>query len=140
VGVVPSKQPWVWPSSRESGDTFLSEGAFTRIKERNAQRIQESIRKGKVKAIFNSIPTEFKESSVILDVNGKQEEIPNDYVWIFAGGEPPMAFLKKIGVGFARRTSRPLQAKKPKRLKNPFWRCTSSSLFVPTKRSGRTAG
>jgi len=63
--------------------------AFTRIKERNAQRIQESIRKGKVKAIFNSIPTEFKESSVILDVNGKQEEIPNDYVWIFAGGEPP---------------------------------------------------
>jgi thioredoxin reductase (NADPH) len=75
-------------------------GAFSRIKERNAQRIQESIRKGKVKVVFNSIPTEFKEKSVILDVNGKQEEIPNDYVWIFAGGEPPTAFLKKIGVGF----------------------------------------
>jgi thioredoxin reductase (NADPH) len=74
--------------------------AFSRIKERNAQRIQESVRKGKVKVIFNSIPTEFKEKSVILDINGKQEEIPNDYVWIFAGGEPPMAFLKKIGVGF----------------------------------------
>ena len=74
--------------------------AFSRIKERNAQRIQESIRKGKVKVVFNSIPTEFKEKSVILDVNGKSEEIPNDYVWIFAGGEPPTAFLKKIGVGF----------------------------------------
>lgn len=74
--------------------------AFSRIKERNAQRIQESMRKGKVKVIFNSIPTEFKEKSVILDVNGKPEEIPNDYVWIFAGGEPPTAFLKKIGVGF----------------------------------------
>ncbi|HKV63096.1 MAG TPA: NAD(P)-binding domain-containing protein [Candidatus Acidoferrum sp.] len=74
--------------------------AFTRIKERNAQRIQESMRKGKVRVVFNSNPVEFKERSVILDVNGKQEEIPNDYVWIFAGGEPPTAFLKKIGVGF----------------------------------------
>jgi thioredoxin reductase (NADPH) len=74
--------------------------AFSRIKERNAQRIQESMRKGKVKVVFISIPTEFKEKSVILDVNGKQEEIPNDYVWIFAGGDPPTAFLKKIGIGF----------------------------------------
>ena len=74
--------------------------AFSRIKERNSQRIQESIRKGKVKVIFNSIPVEFKKDSVVLEVNGKQQEIPNDYVWIFAGGEPPTAFLKKIGVGF----------------------------------------
>jgi thioredoxin reductase (NADPH) len=74
--------------------------AFSRIKERNSQRVQESIRKGKVKVVFNSIPTEFKEKSVTLEVNGKLEEISNDYVWIFAGGEPPTAFLKKIGVGF----------------------------------------
>lgn len=74
--------------------------AFSRIKERNAQRIQESIRKGKVKVIFNSNPVEFTNDSVILDVNGKMQRIPNDFVWIFAGGEPPTAFLKKIGVGF----------------------------------------
>jgi putative YpdA family bacillithiol system oxidoreductase len=73
--------------------------AFTRIKERNAQRIEESIRKGKVKVAFNSAPVEFKEKSVILEVNGTPQEIPNDFVWIFAGGEPPTAFLKKIGVG-----------------------------------------
>jgi thioredoxin reductase (NADPH) len=74
--------------------------AFSRIKEGNAQRIQESMRKGKVKVIFNSAPVEFKANSVIMEVNGKQEEIPNDFVWIFAGGEPPTAFLKKVGVGF----------------------------------------
>jgi thioredoxin reductase (NADPH) len=74
--------------------------AFTRIKERNAQRIQESVRKGKVKVIFNSAPVEFKEKSVVLEVEGKTQEIPNDFVWIFAGGEPPTAFLKKIGIGF----------------------------------------
>ena len=74
--------------------------AFTRIKERNAQRIQESVRKGKVKVVFNSNPVEFKKDSVVLEVSGKAQEIPNDYVWIFAGGEPPTAFLKKIGIGF----------------------------------------
>jgi thioredoxin reductase (NADPH) len=73
--------------------------AFSRIKERNAQRIEESIRKGKVKVIFNSAPVEFKLNSVVLEVGGQTQELPNDYVWIFAGGEPPTAFLKKIGVG-----------------------------------------
>src|ERR1700674_5183011 len=72
--------------------------AFTRIKERNAQRIEECMRKGKVKVVFNSAPVEVKPNSVILEVNGKAQEIPNDYVWVFAGGEPPTAFLKKIGV------------------------------------------
>jgi thioredoxin reductase len=74
--------------------------AFSRIKERNAQRIQESIRKGKVKVLFNSNPVEFKQDSVVLEVKGNTQPIPNDYVWIFAGGEPPTAFLKKIGIGF----------------------------------------
>ena len=77
--------------------------AFSRIKERNAQRIQESIRRGKVKVIFNSTPAEFKQNSVLLEVCGKTQELPNDYVWIFAGGEPPTAFLKKIGVGLGNR-------------------------------------
>ena len=49
------------------------------------------------------MPVEFKQASVILDVNGELREMPNDYVWIFAGGEPPNAFLKKIGVGFGMR-------------------------------------
>ena len=40
---------------------------------------------------------------MVLDVNGKQQTLPNDFVWIFAGGEPPTEFLKKIGVGFGER-------------------------------------
>jgi thioredoxin reductase (NADPH) len=74
--------------------------AFTRIKERNSQRIQECIRKGKLKVIFNSNPVEFKKDSVVLDVAGVTQTLPNDFVWIFAGGEPPTAFLKKIGIRF----------------------------------------
>lgn len=76
---------------------------FGRIKERNAQRVEECIRKGKLKVLFNSNPVEFKTDSAILDVGGKLQEIPNDFVWIFAGGTPPNAFLQKIGVGLGAR-------------------------------------
>jgi thioredoxin reductase len=74
--------------------------SFTRIKERNSQRIADCIRNGKVNVVFNSVPVEFKPNAVVLDVQGQTQEIPNEFVWVFAGGEPPNAFLKKIGVGF----------------------------------------
>ena len=77
--------------------SYRKEG-FSRIKERNMQRIQECMRKGKVKVVFNSAPAEFRNQSVLLEVNGQVQEIPNDYVWIFAGGTPPSDFLTKIGV------------------------------------------
>jgi thioredoxin reductase (NADPH) len=76
---------------------------FTRIKERNAQRVADCIRKGKIEAVFNSVPVEFRPDSVVLDVSGEKREVPNDFAWIFAGGEPPSAFLKKIGVQFGAR-------------------------------------
>lgn len=79
------------------------QGQFSRIKERNSQRIADCMKSGKVEVLFNSNPVEFKEESVILEVQGQQREIPNDYIWIFAGGIPPNDFLKKIGVGFGAR-------------------------------------
>jgi thioredoxin reductase (NADPH) len=75
--------------------------AFTRIKDRNQQRIQDFIRKGRLTVLFNSSPVEFRSDSAVIDVNGSKRNIPNDYVWIFAGGDPPTAFLKKVGIGFA---------------------------------------
>jgi thioredoxin reductase/Pyruvate/2-oxoacid:ferredoxin oxidoreductase delta subunit len=76
---------------------------FSRIKERNARRVEDCMKSGKVRVLFNSNPVEFKPDSVILDVAGKPQEFPNDFVWIFAGGTPPNAFLKKVGVGFGER-------------------------------------
>ena len=76
---------------------------FSCIKERNAQRIEDFMRSGKLKVLFNSNPVEVKPEWVIIDVNGNRQEIPNDFIWIFAGGTPPNGFLKKIGVGFGAR-------------------------------------
>ncbi len=82
--------------------SYRKEG-FSRIKERNAKRIEDCMRSGKVKVLFNSSPVEFKPDAVILDVEGTVQEIANDFVWIFAGGTPPNDFLKKIGVEFGMR-------------------------------------
>jgi len=84
--------------------TLAYRGAqFSRIKERNATRLADCMKSGKVQVLFNSNPIEFKEQSVLIDVAGEQKELPNDYVWIFAGGTPPNDFLKKVGVGFGAR-------------------------------------
>ncbi len=76
---------------------------FSRIKERNAKRIEDCMRNGKVEVLFETNPKEFKEGAVILDVKGEPREIPNDFVWIFAGGIPPYDFLKKIGIQFGQK-------------------------------------
>jgi thioredoxin reductase len=76
---------------------------FSRIKERNAQRIQEAARSGKIKVLFLSNPVEVRDRSVLVEVEGKVAELPNDWMWVFAGGEPPNAFLKKVGVAMGSR-------------------------------------
>jgi thioredoxin reductase len=74
--------------------------AFARIKERNVKRLDETLKSGQLQVIFNSIPIEFKDGSVVLEVDGVAREIPNDHAWIFAGGIAPNEFLKSIGIGF----------------------------------------
>jgi thioredoxin reductase (NADPH) len=75
-------------------------GEFSRLKDRNTKRIEENIRSRKLEVLFNSMPTEFRPGSVSIDCGGEIRELPNDYVWIFAGGTPPTEFLKSVGIAF----------------------------------------
>ena len=75
-------------------------GEFSRLKDRNAKRIAESVANGKVKVLFNSNPVEFRSGSVAIEVENQLMELPNDMVWIFAGGTPPSDFLKACGIQF----------------------------------------
>jgi thioredoxin reductase len=75
-------------------------GEFSRLKDRNAKRIDEYIKTGKLTALFNSMPQEFREGSLLIECGGEVRELPNDFVWIFAGGTPPSDFLKAAGVAF----------------------------------------
>jgi thioredoxin reductase len=75
-------------------------GEFSRLKDRNAKRIEEHISSQKLEVLFNSIPTEFRVGSVSIEVDGQVRGQPNDFVWIFAGGIPPSDFLKASGIAF----------------------------------------
>jgi thioredoxin reductase len=89
-------------ASQKGNNIYISyrrEG-FSRIKERNSKHIEQYIHSGKIRVLFNSNPVEIRPESVILDCGGTMQEIPNDYVWIFAGGVAPNDFLQKIGVQF----------------------------------------
>ena len=61
------------------------------------------MRTRKVRVLFSSQPVEVREKSVLVDVAGTITEMPNDWMWVFAGGEPPNAFLQKIGVSMGER-------------------------------------
>jgi thioredoxin reductase (NADPH) len=73
---------------------------FFRIKKKNEERVNEMIAGKKIKPIFNSNVIEITEKSVILKTENETIEIPNDYVFIFAGGIPPFKMLKDMGIQF----------------------------------------
>ncbi len=73
---------------------------FFRIKKRNQQRLNAVVAEDKIRLELRSNVVEIREKSVLLSRGGERIELPNDYVFVFAGGEPPFGLLKKIGVKF----------------------------------------
>ncbi len=71
---------------------------FSRIKEMNQTRIEKAMKSGQVHVIFNSTVKEIRGDQVILTKDGKEGYLPEDYVFVFAGGELPSKFLAKIGI------------------------------------------
>ena len=73
---------------------------LVRIKKKNEERIAAALGSGRVQPLFGSQVVEILAHSVKLRVEDREIELPNDYVLVFAGGEPPFGFLKQIGVRF----------------------------------------
>jgi len=53
-----------------------------------------------VRPLFGSEVTEILEDRVRLRVGEEPVELPNDYVFVFAGGEPPFGMLRAMGIRF----------------------------------------
>ena len=73
---------------------------LVRIKKKNEERIAAALRSGRVRPLFGSQVTEILKDGVRLSVGEQVVELPNDYVFVFAGGEPPFKFLRQVGVRF----------------------------------------
>jgi len=74
--------------------------ALVRIKAVNERRIQELIARGRVRTLFSSEVSRIEKGRVWLRAADRELELPNDYTFVFAGGEPPFGFLRKVGIRF----------------------------------------
>ncbi len=78
--------------------------AFSRLKSRNEARIEVAIAEGTVRVLFSSEVLAIEPDDVQLraSIDGAltQLELPNDEVFVFAGGVPPFALLEASGVSF----------------------------------------
>jgi thioredoxin reductase (NADPH) len=78
--------------------------AFVRLKQRNEQRIARFSSEGRVHVLFNSQVKRIEPGSALLQIgaadNVRETTLRADYVFVLAGGEPPYALLKEIGVQF----------------------------------------
>ncbi len=95
---------------------------FSRLKARNQERIDAAVQQGTVRVLFETVVAAIERDSVRLQPVGKtaphaarQEgpqdadgggvataliDVPNDEVFIFAGGTPPFPLLEAAGVSF----------------------------------------
>jgi thioredoxin reductase (NADPH) len=74
--------------------------AFSRLKPKNNERINEAMASGRINVMLNTSPVKIEEKSIVLREGENAEEIKvkNDLIYIFAGGELPTDFLKKAGI------------------------------------------
>ncbi len=70
---------------------------FSRIKPGNMERVQKAISEKKIDVLWSTNLIEIKSDKVLYQ-NGTVNALPNDYVFIFAGGVLPTAFLQRCGV------------------------------------------
>lgn len=60
--------------------------------------IENRIEEGSIKAYFNSTVKEIKRNTIIIERNGKEKHLDNDFVFAMIGYHPDYDFLNKIGV------------------------------------------
>jgi thioredoxin reductase (NADPH) len=73
---------------------------LVRIKKKNEGRIAELLASRRIEGAFNTDVHEIGSSSVRLKTPDGVRELPNDYVFVFAGGDPPFELLRQMGIRF----------------------------------------
>jgi thioredoxin reductase/NAD-dependent dihydropyrimidine dehydrogenase PreA subunit len=87
---------------------------LVRIKRKNEERVGQLLASRRIEAEFSSEVTAIRGGSVTLRTAAGEREVPNDYVFVFAGGEPPFELLRQIGIRFGGETAAPARPAAPK--------------------------
>jgi thioredoxin reductase (NADPH) len=76
---------------------------FSRIKPKNRDRIQRAEEKGQVSVLWSTQVLENRRGMAVLKRNAPEAgpdplSLPNDHLFVFAGGELPTPFLERCGI------------------------------------------
>ena len=78
--------------------------AFFRLKARNEARLADAVEAGRLRVLYSSQVVRITPDAVALEVerDGEREalQLPNDEVFVLAGGIPPFELLERSGVSF----------------------------------------
>lgn len=74
--------------------------AFARVKGKNRARLEEQKRAGRIRVALESRVVSIQQASVVLSVEGRNEDVANDAVIVCAGGVLPTPLLQKAGIEF----------------------------------------
>ena len=76
---------------------------FNRAKGRNQKKIERTMEDGRLTVYFNSAVLQIGERAIVVNTASGRVEVPNDYVFVMAGGESPKQFLSECGIEFSQR-------------------------------------
>ncbi|RMG30401.1 MAG: 4Fe-4S dicluster domain-containing protein [Bacteroidetes bacterium] len=92
---------------KDQNEVILSyrKDKFSRLKPKNKEKILAAEADGSIKVMYSSNLVSISEKYVLIKTAEADEaiQLPNDLVYIFAGGELPTKFLKKAGVEITKR-------------------------------------
>ncbi len=80
-----------------------------RCNQENQDIINEMARRGQVKMMFNTVVKEIHKKHLVLESEGRTLEVPNHYLFIFAGAEMPFKFLESIGIKIDKKFGEPVK-------------------------------
>jgi len=72
---------------------------FARARQENQDRLRQASENGRVEVLLSSEVVEIGPDRVTIQQRGTRTDIPNDFVFIFAGGVLPTPFLVEMGIG-----------------------------------------
>ncbi len=80
----------VWISYRGDG--------FRRVKPKNHERVAAALAAGSLEILWSTNLVRVEPGAVVIRNGGDEVTLPNDYAFVFAGGELPTKFLRDCGI------------------------------------------
>jgi thioredoxin reductase len=77
---------------------------FERVKERNREQLMKLVEQGRVTLYLETSPTDILSDAVVLKTAaGKRQILANDVVYCMLGADPPVKWLREIGVHYVKK-------------------------------------